>query len=78
MPIASRSASGREPAAQSGPERSGPNCRDVLPDRWLSQAQVDFAHFEVEFDDAPGQRHIVAGLLEQTRRQRPREMELTR
>jgi transposase len=23
------------------------------------QAQVDFAHFEVEFDDAPGQRHIV-------------------
>lgn len=23
------------------------------------QAQVDFAHFEVEFDAAPGQRHIV-------------------
>ena len=23
------------------------------------QAQVDFAYFEVEFDDAPGQRHIV-------------------
>jgi transposase len=23
------------------------------------QAQVDFAHFEVEFDDAPGQRHVV-------------------